>query len=84
MYSQGDTPLCVGCRARAFALEGDALAADPWRLYDPGEADPATAAPVAEDTVEVEAPVVWSDEARSRLGRVPFFIRGRVERSAES
>jgi hypothetical protein len=83
-YSKGDTPLCVGCRARAFALEGDALAADPWCLYEPGTAHSAVAAVIAEDSTDVTAPVTWSDEARRRLGRVPSFIRGRVERSAEA
>ncbi len=80
-FSRGDAPVCVGCRARAFALEGDALAADPWCLYEPGEdATPDTI------SAEMAAPtaVTWSEDARTRLGRVPFFMRGRVEKSAEA
>lgn len=80
-FSQGDDPACIGCRARAFALESDALAADPWCLYEPA-GDAVELAP--EPAVTAAAPVAWSDEARARLGRVPFFIRGRVERSAEA
>ena len=83
-YSQGEEPLCVGCRARAFALEGDELAADPWCLYEPGTSDGAAAAVIAQDAINVTASVAWSDEARTRLGRVPSFMRGRVERSAEA
>jgi radical SAM protein with 4Fe4S-binding SPASM domain len=80
-FSRGDAPVCVGCRARAFALEGDELAADPWCLYEPGE--DATPDVIS---AEMAAPtaVTWSEEARTRLGRAPFFIRGRVEQSAEA
>ncbi len=79
-FSRGDEPVCVGCRARAMALTGDELAADPWCLYEPAN----DAADMAPEQSAAVAPVAWSDEARIRLGRVPFFIRGRVEKSAEA
>ncbi len=85
--SQGEDPTCVGCRARAFAVTDDDLGADPWCLYQPGDAEhlrigqPSAVeeSPVRQPT----APVPWSPEALERINRVPFFIRGRVRLSAE-
>lgn len=88
-YSQGDTPTCVGCRARALAMAGDDLAADPWCLYQPGSeagapaGRPATA-PRTEATEAAQGQMVWTQEAQERLGRVPFFIRSRVKQAAEA
>lgn len=65
--------LCGGCRARAFALNGDLLAEDPWCVYVPGTDKPLES--------RHEAAVVWTAEADSRIERVPFFVR-RVVRSA--
>ncbi len=88
-FSQGDEPVCVGCRARAYAIAGDALAADPWCLYQPGrEASKPTAGPSLllglPQRLSPENPVAWTEEALARIGRVPFFIRGRVKQSAEA
>lgn len=80
-YSHGDPPLCVGCRARAYSLAGDELAADPWCLYEPAALNGEAAAAGVAATVATA--VVWAEEARERLGRVPSFMRGRVQRSAE-
>ena len=79
--------LCGGCRARAFTVQGDVLAADPSCAYEPsGER------PVIERLREVTygaavAPTLtWSDSARAHLVRIPSFVRGvvvqRVERYA--
>lgn len=84
-FSQGDEPLCVGCRARAFSLAGDTLAADPWCLYEPVQvATPQKAAQGESAQPASHTAVVWTQEAQERLGRVPFFIRGRVKQSAEA
>jgi len=75
--------LCGGCRARAFALEGDVLAADPSCVYEP------TGAAVIEAQHEVSygqefTPVLtWSAAARSRLDRIPSFVRGVVAKRVE-
>lgn len=76
--------LCGGCRARAFALEGDVLAADPSCSYEPtGEV------PVIERVREVTygaefAPALaWSDAARARMERVPSFVRAVVMQRVE-
>ncbi len=87
-FSRGDEPICIGCRARAFSLAGDELAADPWCQYQP-EREPNT--PEREDLTTprarrepfIQAPVAWTEGAQKRLNRVPVFVRGRVKLSAE-
>lgn len=76
--------LCGGCRARAFALEGDVLAADPSCSYEPtGEV------PVIERVREVTygaeftPALAWSDAARARMERVPSFVRAVVMQRVE-
>lgn len=79
--------LCGGCRARAYALEGDLMAADPSCAYEP---DPA--APVIERARAVTygnpaaRALRWTPDAESRMRRIPSFVRGvvvdRVERFA--
>ncbi len=64
--------VCIGCRARAWAINGDYLAEDPWCEYQPGN----SAKP---DNKEI----AWSIEAEGRLQRIPSFIRGRVKSSIE-
>jgi AdoMet-dependent heme synthase len=74
--------LCGGCRARAFALEGDVLAADPSCTYEPRGI--AVIEPVSVGYGSDFAPaLVWSDAARSRLDRIPSFVRGVVAKRVE-
>lgn len=81
--------LCGGCRARAFALEGDVLAADPSCVYEPAPLTPGRRPGVIEPTREMTygqefAPVLrWSDAARARMERVPSFVRGVVMKRVE-
>jgi len=76
--------LCGGCRARAFALEGDVLAADPSCAYEP-----APGAAVIEAVREVtygadfRATLAWAPAARQRLERIPSFVRGVVIQRVE-
>src|SRR2546422_967120 len=76
--------LCGGCRARAFALAGDVLAADPSCAYEPPGA-----VPVIERLREVTygaeftPALVWSDAARARIERIPSFVRGVVMHRVE-
>ena len=76
--------LCGGCRARAFALEGDVLAADPSCVYEPP-----SGAEVIERVRDVTygqefAPALrWSDAARARMNRVPSFVRAVVMKRVE-
>src|SRR5207249_2843615 len=71
--------LCGGCRARALALEGDVLAADPSCVYEP-----AAGAAVIEAVRDVtygsdfQPALSWSPAARERVARIPSFVRGVV------
>lgn len=75
--------LCGGCRARAFALEGDVLAADPSCAYEPNGAE--LIEPQRDVTYGAEfAPALaWSADARARLDRIPSFVRGVVAKRVE-
>ena len=74
--------LCGGCRARAFALEGDVLAADPSCAYEPQSSDviEAKETTYGSDFVPV---LTWSAAATSRLERIPSFVRGVVAKRVE-
>jgi radical SAM protein with 4Fe4S-binding SPASM domain len=69
--------LCGGCRARAFAMEDDYLAADPSCAYQPTGAQQLIepARPVTYG-MQVPQAMRWSPEAEARLQRIPSFVRG--------
>ncbi len=79
--------LCGGCRARAYALEGDPLAADPSCAYEPDPETPLVprAHPVTYGTA-AQPTLRWAPDAEARMRRIPSFVRGvvtdRVERYA--
>ncbi|MSR06317.1 MAG: radical SAM protein [Gemmatimonadetes bacterium] len=70
--------ICGGCRARAFAVEGDILAADPACNYQP------TGAPLIERQrsvtygMEAGRQLSWAPDAEERIKRIPSFVRGVV------
>ena len=76
--------LCGGCRARAFAIAGDVLAADPSCTYEPH-----AGAEVIDRVREVAygeeflPALVWSQAAAARLARIPSFVRGVVTKRVE-
>jgi len=80
--------LCGGCRARAFALEGDVLAADPSCAYEPAPITPGCQPGVIEPRSvrygsEFTPALTWSAAARARLERIPSFVRGVVAKRVE-
>ena len=78
--------LCGGCRARAFALEGDLLAADPSCAYEPpAGGDAAVIAAVRETTygAEFQPALTWTPAAQERVARIPSFVRGVVMQRVE-
>jgi radical SAM protein with 4Fe4S-binding SPASM domain len=76
--------VCGGCRARAFAVEGDVLAADPSCAYEPSGS-----VGLIESTAPVrygqpaERSLPWTPEAEARIRRIPSFVRGVVVRRLE-
>ena len=76
--------LCGGCRARAFAVEGDVLAEDPSCAYQPSGDLPvlAPASPVTYGRPAARA-MRWSPAAEARLSRIPSFVRGVVVQRLE-
>jgi radical SAM protein with 4Fe4S-binding SPASM domain len=77
--------LCGGCRARAFALEGDVLGADPSCAYEPS-GDAPVLEPLRAVTygAEFTPALVWTDAARARVARIPSFVRGVVMSRVEA
>ena len=78
--------LCGGCRARAYAVEGDYLAADPSCAYEPppgGDLPPVRVARPARYGETVAPGLRWTPEALARIRRVPSFVRGVVIRRLE-
>ena len=76
--------LCGGCRARAFALAGDVLAEDPSCSYEPSGAVPVIERLRAVTYgADVTPALTWSDAARTRIERIPSFVRGVVVQRVE-
>jgi radical SAM protein with 4Fe4S-binding SPASM domain len=76
--------LCGGCRARALALEGDLLAADPSCAYEP-TGDSPVLGPARSVTygMRVDRELRWSAEAEARVQHIPSFVRGVVVKRLE-
>jgi len=77
--------VCGGCRARAFAQEGDLLAADESCAYEPTGERPLVR-PGREVTYGAEAAptLTWSPDAETRIRRIPSFVRGVVVQRVEA
>ncbi|HEX5830592.1 MAG TPA: radical SAM protein [Gemmatimonadaceae bacterium] len=71
--------LCGGCRARALAVEGDLLAADPACPYEPPGDRPVIerARPVTYGMPATRT-LPWAADADARIARVPSFVRAVV------
>ncbi|MFQ5431769.1 MAG: radical SAM protein [Nitrospinota bacterium] len=80
--------MCGGCRARAYATLGDEMAEDQWCVYEPL----ALEEPIqnidtlskfdAEESADSLSDK-WSDVAREKLLKIPFFARSIVQRAVE-
>ena len=71
--------ICGGCRARAYAVDGDFLGPDESCAYEPG---PFQAEEIMPSSVAYGSPaeraMTWSPEAERRLAAIPSFVRGVV------
>ena len=77
--------VCGGCRARAYAENGNYLAEDPSCEYQPGQHGNQNirfekTTPFA---AELDYELHWTDAAQKRLKRVPSFAHGMVTKSVE-
>ena len=77
--------VCGGCRARAYAITGNYLAADESCEYQPGQQgqQPVQLEKGTAFGSEPEYDLQWNDAAEERLKRVPSFARGMVVKSVE-
>ena len=76
--------VCGGCRARAYAVDGDYLAADPSCIYEPDETRPVIApAHAVTYGAPARAELPWTAEAEDRIKRIPSFVRGVVVKRIE-
>ena len=81
--------ICKGCRARALATNNDQMAADPWCLYKPnliGDNRKKIEIKLREEDIfgmNAQFNMTWTDEAKSRLSKVPSFVRGMAIKGAE-
>ncbi len=72
--------LCGGCRARAYAANGDPLAEDPWCTHVPGT-DPS---PERKRREGEQSVLTWTVEAKARIEKVPLFARCMVQSAVEA
>jgi radical SAM protein with 4Fe4S-binding SPASM domain len=76
--------VCGGCRARAYAVDGDVLAEDPACAYDPPGNRPLVASTASLTYGRPAVPsLTWSAEAAARMQRIPSFVRGVVVQRLE-
>ena len=77
--------LCGGCRARAYAVDGDLLGPDPSCAYEPASRVAPAIAPRRATTYgsATELDLPWNAEAEARLGAIPSFVRGVVAERVE-
>ncbi len=71
--------LCGGCRARPVAAGGDLMDGDPFCAYVPEGG--AVIEPLAEPS---RSCIRWTEQAESRLSRVPAFLRQMIRKRAEA
>jgi radical SAM protein with 4Fe4S-binding SPASM domain len=70
--------MCGGCRARAYAVEGDVLASDPSCSYEPAGGEIVRTARSVSYGSAPRRGLRWSSEAEARVSRIPSFVRGVV------
>ncbi|MBI2321325.1 MAG: radical SAM protein [Chloroflexi bacterium] len=77
--------LCGGCRARAYAVTGDALGEDPWCAYEPGAYGGTLVTIDGADVyaAQPDGALAWAADAQRLLDVIPAFVRGLVRRRVE-
>jgi len=76
--------ICGGCRARAYAVDGDLLGPDLSCAYEPsGRPDPVGPSREVAYGDRVELGLAWDPAASARLSSIPSFVRGVVASRVE-
>ena len=76
--------VCGGCRARAYAVDGDFLGPDESCAYEPaGQREPVRPAAAIGYGDSARLELAWSSEASARLEAIPSFVRGVVASRVE-
>lgn len=77
--------ICGGCRARAYAVDGDFLGVDPACAYEPAAGVAEVVRPARDVTYGSPAALqlAWDPEAEARLRSIPSFVRGVVSSRIE-
>jgi len=76
--------ICGGCRARAYAADGDFLGPDTSCAYEPeGRNEPVRPAVSVTYGDAASLDMTWSPEATARLESIPSFVRGVVASRVE-
>jgi radical SAM protein with 4Fe4S-binding SPASM domain len=75
--------ICGGCRARAFADEGDMMAADESCDYEPSGELPLVESRNMTYGMTAVMVLAWTPEAEARMARIPSFVRGVVMKRVE-
>lgn len=75
--------ICGGCRARAFADEGDMMAADESCDYEPSGELPLVESRNMTYGMTAVTVLAWTPEAEARMARIPSFVRGVVMKRVE-
>ncbi len=80
--------VCGGCRARAYGVTNTLMNEDPLCDYEPGkhsqkEVNRAFASATQYGISNVPAEIKWDPEARTRMEKIPAFVRGMVVRRVE-
>jgi radical SAM protein with 4Fe4S-binding SPASM domain len=76
--------VCGGCRARAHAESGDLLGEDASCAWEPAGGPVVRPGRDALYGGPVRSELSWDADARSRMERIPSFVRGVVTRRVES
>ncbi len=81
----GYREMCGGCRARAYADNGDPLGPDPACAYEPSGTEPLVQRPEQVRYGDQHVPgLSWTADAQARIARVPSFVRGVVMQRVET
>ncbi len=79
------SPLCGGCRARAWTATGELLGEDPWCVYQPGPAEGTSIFVPGREVYGGHGGnrLPWTPEANRRAESLPAFIRPTVIKGVE-